>query len=100
MELKIRHELFAKIANGEKKSTSRLGVRDVKPGEPLKFVSNDDEKLVYETIVESVKVCAFADITEEDAHMEGYTSLGEMEKSLRAVYDFDSHSTFTLIRFR
>ena len=100
MELKIRHELFTKIANGEKKSTSRLGVRDVKPGEPLKFVSNDDEKLVYETIVECVKVCAFADITEEDAHMEGYASLGEMEKSLRAVYDFDSHSIFTLMRFR
>lgn len=100
MELKIRHELFAKIANGEKKSTSRLGVRDVKPGDPIKFVANDDEKRVYETTVENVKVCAFADITDEDARMEGYASLNEMEQSLRDVYDFGEQSIFTLIQFR
>ena len=94
MELKIRNELFAKIANGKKKSTSRLGIRDVKPGDPIKFVANDDEKRVYE------KVCAFADITDEDARMEGYASLNEMEQSLRDVYDFDEQSIFTLIQFR
>ena len=62
MELKIRHSLFVKIVNGEKKSTSRLGERDVKIGETLIFTS-DKEGQSYETTVDSVKICKFAEIT-------------------------------------
>lgn len=100
MELKIRSTLFTKIANGEKKSTSRLGERDMKVGEALVFRATDDENLVYNTTVDSVKVCKFSDITSEDANLEGYSSLEEMTDSLKAVYDFDENSMFTLIRFK
>ena len=62
MELKIRHSLFAKIANEQKKSTSRLGERDVEVGEKLIFRSTDDENFAYETTVIGVKVCKFSEI--------------------------------------
>ena len=100
MEFKIRPALFTKIANGEKKSTSRLGERDVKIGEAIVFRATDNEDLVYNTTVESVKVCKFSDITNEDAKLEGYSSFEEMTVSLKAVYDFDENSMFTLIRFK
>lgn len=100
MELKIRHSLFTKIANEQKKSTSRLGERDVEVGEKLIFRSTDDENFAYETTVTDVKVCKFSEITEEDAKMEGYTSLEEMTASLKNVYEFDKNSVFTLIKFK
>lgn len=100
MELKIRHSLFVKIANEQKKSTSRLGERDVKVGDKLIFRSTDDENFAYETTVTDVKVCKFSDITEEDAKMEGYVSLEEMTTSLKSVYEFDENSVFTLIKFK
>jgi tRNA(His) 5'-end guanylyltransferase len=98
--IKLRKEMFDMVVAGAKKSTSRLGERDVKIGDKLILEMTEDESVKYETVVTDVIICHFNDLTEEEAKLEGYESLREMQYALEMIYGPNHEDVFTLIHFK
>ena len=98
--LLLRKEMFSKLLSSEKSSTSRFGKRDFNKGDILIFKMTEDETVACNCIVTDVMYCKFEDLTEEEARMEGYSSLKEMKDSLIKIYSLTSKDEITLIHFR
>ena len=96
--MRIRQEMFPLILSGKKTSTSRQGLREIKIGQELRFLSADGD--IADTIVTNVEYCKFDELTEEEAFKEGYSSLDELKDILRNLYDVDTDPNFTLIEFK
>lgn len=99
MIIKLRKEMFGSLSDGTKKSTSRLGKRDVNVGDDLIFEMTEDETVKYQTKVTNVTFCKFSDLTEEEAKMEGYDSLANLKTALTKIYNPNENDIFTLIHF-
>lgn len=95
--MRIRQEMFPLILSGKKTSTSRQGLREIKIGQELRFLSADGD--IADTLVTNVEYCKF-ELTEEEAFKEGYSSLDELKDVLRNLYDVDADPNFTLIEFK
>lgn len=100
MKMRLRKEIFPLLENGRKKSTSRLGHREVNIGDELIFVATEDETVKYKTEVTDVKYCKFSKLTEKEAVKEGYDSLTELKEVLIKIYNPSDNDTFTLIGFQ
>lgn len=100
MKLKLRKEIFLLLESGKKKSTSRLGHRDITVGDELVFVMTEDENIMYKTVITSVKYCKYCEITEAEAFNEGYNSLDELKEALSRIYNPSDEDIFTLIQFQ
>lgn len=98
--LLLRKEMFSKLLNSQKSSTSRFGKRDFHKGETIVFKMTEDETVNCKCIVTDVIHCKFEDLTEEEARMEGYSSLKEMKDSLIKIYSLTSKDEITLIHFK
>lgn len=96
--MRIRQETFPLILSGKKTSTSRQGLREIKIGQELRFLSADGD--IADTIVTNVEYCRFNDLTEEEAFKEGYSALAELKDVLRNLYDVDADPNFTLVEFK
>ena len=100
MEIKLRKEIFPLLENGKKKSTSRLGQREVTVDDEIIFVMTEDETVKYKTVVTGVKYCKFNELTEKEAIKEGYDSLKELKGVLNKIYNPSDEDIFTLIEFK
>lgn len=96
--IRIRQDMFPLILSGKKISTSRQGLREIKVGQDLRFLSADGD--IVDTIVTNVEYCRFDELTEEEAFKEGYSSLDELKDVLKNLYDIDTDPNFTLIEFK
>ena len=98
--LKLREEIFNKALDGSKKSTSRLGIRDIKPGS-LKLVMTEDESKF--TIVEAIscKLIDFKSITDQEAILEGYKTAEELKNILIEIYGpLNEDDVLTLVEWK
>lgn len=99
MEIKLKKNKFEGLINGTKKSTSRLGHREVNIGEELVIKMTENEKISYSGNVTGVKYCKFSELTEEEAIAEGYNNLAELKENLTNIYNPSADDEFTLIYF-
>lgn len=99
MTIKLRKQMFDHLLDGTKKSTSRLGVRDVEIGEELTFEMTEDETVTYKTVVTDVFISKFSELTEREAKREGYASLKDLKEALTEIYNPAEEDLFTLIHF-
>lgn len=99
MEMKLRKEIFNKLLDGSKKSTSRFGERNVHTGDKLVFEMTENPETKYETVVSDVFCTTFSEITEEEAILEGYDSLASLKNALVKIYNPKDSDIFTIIRF-
>lgn len=99
MTLKLRKEIFNKLIDGTKKSTSRLGERDVAVGNPIVFEMTEDVNVKYNTTVTEVFSLPFSELTEEEAKLEGYDSLKDLKSVLTKLYNPKENDIFTIIHF-
>lgn len=99
MIIKLRKEVFGSLSDGTKKSTSRLGKRNVNVGDDLIFEMTEDETVKYQTKVTKVIFCKFSDLTEEEAKLEGYNLLADLKEALIKIYNPKEDDIFTLIHF-
>ncbi len=96
--MRIRQEMLPLILSGKKTSTSRQGIREIKIGQELRFLSTDGD--IADVLITNVEYCKFNELTEEEAFKEGYSSLAELKEVLRNLYDVDVDPNFTLIEFK
>ena len=99
-ELLLREEIFDKVLDGTKKSTSRKGRRDIVVG-PLLFKMTEDESVQVVRNVVGVRYCAYKEITDDEARKEGYTSLADLQNILERIYGvIDPNELFTFIEWQ
>lgn len=99
MKIKLKKNMFEKLIDGTKHSTSRLGHREVTIGEELVIEMTENEKISYTGKVTDVKYCKFSELTEEEAKTEGYNTLEELKSNLMNIYNPSQNDEFTLIYF-
>ena len=98
-ELLLRRDIFGKVLDGSKKSTSRKGKRDIING-ALLFKMTEDETQQVIVNVTDVRFLPYWNITEEEARKEGYESLSDLRDTLIGIYgEIDKWEPFTFISF-
>ena len=98
-ELLLRREIFGKVLDGSKKSTSRKGKRDIVNG-ALIFKMTEDETQQVIVNVTNVRYLPYGEITEDEAKKEGYESLTDLQSVLVKIYgEIPSDELFTFISF-
>lgn len=98
-ELLLRREIFGKVLDGSKKSTSRKGKRDIVNG-ALLFKMTEDETQQVIVNVTNVRYLPYGEITEDEAKKEGYESLAELQAVLVKIYgEIPSDELFTFVSF-
>ena len=98
-ELLLRREIFGKVLDGSKKSTSRKGKRDIVKGELL-FKMTEDEMQQTIVNVTNVRYLPYGDITGEEAKKEGYESLSELQDILVKIYgEIPKGELFTFVEW-
>ena len=98
-ELLLRRDIFGKVLDGSKKSTSRKGKRDIVNG-ALLFKMTEDE--TQQIVVNVTNVCftPYSEISETEAVKEGYNNLGELQEVLTRIYgEINQNETFTFIEW-
>ena len=96
--LRVKRRYVGGILSGAKRSTIRLGI--------IRLTSNrlyvECGGLVYgEVIVDSIKYAKLSELSEEDAVVDGFESLGEMREALTGIYPgIGDEDWVTVIRFR
>jgi hypothetical protein len=98
-ELLLRREIFGKVLDGSKKSTSRKGKRDIIKGELLfKMTENEAEQVCVN--VNNVRYLPYCEISEEEAIKEGYKSLSDLKEILTKIYgEIDPNEIFTFVEW-
>ena len=97
--LELRKEMFPSIFSGKKTSTSRQGYRPIVPQQQLRLVAPNGSVSV-DVFVTNVSQCKFDDLTIEEAIKEGYSSLKELQDTLKKIYDIEKDDNFTIIEFK
>lgn len=98
-ELLLREDVFRLVCVGVKRSTLRKGRRDIKTG-PLAFKMTENPKIQMVVNVTKVTYLSLAEITENEATKEGYTSLSELRDVLYQIYgEIDDTELFTCVEF-
>jgi hypothetical protein len=93
----IASEFISLVRSGAKKSTIRKGIRPWAVG-PAIIRSNDGEIFVS---ISQIKITVVSELTESDAGMDGFRSLSELLRTLRAFYPILSPTdTVTIAYFR
>ena len=98
-ELLLRREIFGKVLDGSKKSTSRKGKRDIVKGELL-FKMTEDESRQMCVNVTNVRYMPYCEITDQEAKKEGYESLSDLQEILVKIYgEIAPEEPFTFIEW-
>jgi len=94
--LRMLPRFIDKVLRGQKRTTIRMGRKSVSPG-LLLLESSTEAVLVRILGTKSRKV---SQLTEEDAHNDGMTSLRELRATLSEIYPkLNDNSTVTIISF-
>ena len=98
-ELLLRREVFGKVLDGSKKSTSRKGKRDIVKG-ALLFKMTEDESQRVCVNVTNVRYTPYCEITEHEAKKEGYDNLSDLQDILVRIYgEIAPDETFTFVEW-
>ena len=98
-ELLLKRDIFGKVLDGNKKSTSRKGKRGIVNG-VLLFKMTEDETQQVIVNVTNVRYLPYGDITEGEAVKEGYKSLDELRDILTRIYgEIAPDETFTFVEW-
>lgn len=98
-ELLLRREVFGKVLDGSKKSTSRKGKRDIVKGELLFKMTEDESRQVCVNVT-NVRYMPYCEITEQEAKKEGYESLSDLQEILVKIYsEIAPEEPFTFIEW-
>ena len=98
-ELLLRRDIFGKVLDRSKKSTSRKGKRDIVKG-ALLFKMTEDEAQQTIVNVTGVRYLPYGEITDEEAKKEGYESLSELQDILVKIYgEIAQDEPFTFIEW-
>lgn len=98
-ELLLRREIFGKVLDGSKKSTSRKGKRDIVNG-ALLFKMTEDESQQVCVNVTNVRYTPYCEITEDEARKEGYETLLDLQDILTRIYgEIAPDETFTFVEW-
>lgn len=98
--LKLADDLFPKLSDRSKRGTIRTGKRDIAPGEML-LEAASGATLSHLVDVRRVSYTTAAQLTPEDAALDGYASVSELFAALRQFYPSITGSDLvTVIEFR
>ena len=98
-ELLLRREIFGKVLDGSKKSTSRKGKRDIVKGELLFKMTEDESRQVCVNVT-NVRYMPYCEITDQEAKKEGYESLSDLQEILVKIYgEIGPNETFTFVEW-
>ena len=93
----INPEYWTLIDTGKKRSTIRRGIVDVVPG-AIKMMHGGGRSTPIRVL--SARQCRAADLTVDDALLDGFDSLDEVQQELRRYYpDIVADSVLTIIEF-
>lgn len=97
--LQLRKEKFPLLFSKKKTSTCRQGIRHIDINDDLTFVMTEDKTFTIDVTVTDVKYIKYNELTEEEAIKEGYTSLKELQDTLKTLYTINDNDDFTIIEF-
>jgi hypothetical protein len=93
--LTAKRAYLSAIREGRKTTTIRATCR-VRPGDVVTFTNFQVSLRTYCTGVTATR---FGDLTEADAHADGFASLADLQDALRAHYPLTASSPLWIIRF-
>ncbi len=97
--LNFSEDFMEKIKKGEKRATLRLGIKDYSPGEIVMVRCGAIDIGLAE--IEEVHIKKFREISEEDAIIDGFSTLRELKDALSKFYgNILPETIFTQIKFK
>lgn len=98
LRIKVDETYKKPILIGKKTSTIRAGGRDYGVGDKIELCT---EKEIFATaVITGIEVKGAEELTEEDAHNDGFKSKKELLKALEKYYGDLKGSKFTVIKFK
>lgn len=96
VEIALHPDFMPLVRNGKKITTVRYGKRDYATGDAL-FVAGDDKQPIT---INGCEYKSFGELTEPDAHNDGFSGLEELTSVLLKFYPHaQSDDTVTIVRF-
>jgi hypothetical protein len=88
---RVKKELNFKPADltsfilGNKKTTIRLGNKNIKPG-PIAVLKDGEHQDLYKLEVSKIRKTNFGHLTALDARLDGFSDIGELRQELETIY--------------
>lgn len=100
--IKLKPDLLEMARSGNKKATTRLGIKsNIDLGYCELFDPADPKNRIKDLEVYKMEVMAFCDLSDEIARLEGYRSVEELREALLSIYrTIDDYSAVTVIYFQ
>ena len=97
--LSFRKDFREMILSGDKTATLRMGWKDYTPGEIVNITV--DSTVIATAVITSVRRKKWHQITDDDAGVDGFSTIDELRDVLVQIYGpFEDDTVFTQIKFR
>lgn len=84
-ELNFKPDHLTSFILGNKKTTIRLGNKNIKPG-PIAILKDGEHQDLYKLEVSKIRKTKFGNLTHFDARLDGFLNIGELRQELETIY--------------